>query len=123
MRKVLGERLHYNDRPRAVKGFPRESFRYNNGGLEVQREGQVPARKYPWEEWFARQRCVLLRGVHYHRSQSAMCQMVRNNACQRGVSVRLTDTGTEIIVEVIGTRKPTGGIIEVPRPDTTAVTS
>lgn len=57
-------------------------------------------RKYPWEEWFGLKRVVLLRGVHYHCSQSTMAQTVRNNASTRGLCVRLVDTGTEIIVEV-----------------------
>lgn len=59
-------------------------------------------RKYPWEEWLGRVRTVLLRGVHYRCSQSTMCQTIRNNASRRGLRVRLVDTGTEILVEVVG---------------------
>src|SRR5271170_1492927 len=59
-------------------------------------------RKYQWEEWFGRPRTVLLRGVHYHCSQSAMCQMIRNAASARYLRVRLEDTETEIIIEVGG---------------------
>ena len=57
-------------------------------------------RKYPWEKWFGRSRTVILRGVHYRCSQSAMVQTIRNNASQRGVRVRVTDTDTEITIEV-----------------------
>ena len=57
-------------------------------------------RKYPWEEWFDQPRTVLLRGVHYRCSQSTMCQTIRNNASSRGVHIKLTDTDTEIIIEV-----------------------
>jgi hypothetical protein len=60
-------------------------------------------RKYQWEEWFARDRTVLLSGVHYRCSQSTMCQMVRNEASRRRLRVRLRDTGTEIWIEVIRT--------------------
>lgn len=61
-------------------------------------------RKYPWERWFSLSRFVLLRGVHYLCSQSTMAQTVRNNASTRGLRVRITDTSTEIIVEVMGNR-------------------
>ena len=61
-------------------------------------------RKYLWEEWLSRPRTVLSRNVHYHCSQSTMAQMTRNAASARGVRVRLTDTGTEIVVEVVGAR-------------------
>lgn len=57
-------------------------------------------KKYPWNEWFAQPRTILLRGVDYDCSQSTMAQTVRNNASSRGLSVRITDTGTEIIVDV-----------------------
>lgn len=59
-------------------------------------------RKYPWEEWFRRERAVLLRGVHYRCSQSTMVQAVRNNASRRGLRVKIDDTDTEITVEVVG---------------------
>lgn len=62
-------------------------------------------RKYQWEEWFGRPCTVLLRGIHYNCSQSAMCQSIRNNASRRGVRVSLVDTGTEIILEVKGGEK------------------
>lgn len=61
--------------------------------------------KYPWEEWFSRSRIVLLRGIHYKCSQSAMSQIVRNNASAWGLRVKVTDTGTEIVVDVLGRRK------------------
>ena len=59
-------------------------------------------RKYRWEEWFERPRTVLLRGVDYDCSQSAMSGAVRNNASMRGVRVRIVDTGDSIIIEVVG---------------------
>jgi hypothetical protein len=34
-----------------------------------------------------------------------MTQMVRNHASAMGLRIRITDTGTEIIIEVIGKRK------------------
>ena len=76
-------------------------------------------RKYLWEKWLAHARTVLLRGVHYHCSQSSMAQTVRNNASARGLRVRLTDTGTEIIVEVLGVAE--GGTDEVLHTDRTPV--
>ena len=59
-------------------------------------------RLYPWEEWFARPRTVLLRRIHYHCSQAAMVQMIRNNASARGVRVRPIDNGISITIEVCG---------------------
>ncbi len=59
-------------------------------------------RKYRWEEWFAAPRTVLVRGVDYHCSQSALCGTIRNNASRRGLRVRLTDTGNTVIIEVMG---------------------
>lgn len=55
---------------------------------------------YKWEEWFGRDRIVLIRGIHYHCSQSTMCQTIRNNASKKGVSVKLLDAGSEIVIEV-----------------------
>ena len=59
-------------------------------------------RKYRWEEWFDQPITTLIRGVHYHCSQSSMAQTVRSNASRRGLSIRITDTGTELIVRVVG---------------------
>lgn len=59
-------------------------------------------RLYQWEEWFGCQRTVLLRGIHYRCSQSSMIQMIRSRASERGLRVRLTDTGTEIVIELVG---------------------
>ena len=71
-------------------------------------------RKYMWEDWFDKPHTLLVRGVDYHCSQSAMAGMVRNNASQRGVRVRIIDTGWSITIEVTG---------EVPHTDKVAVTS
>ena len=59
-------------------------------------------RKYMWEEWFDQPSTTLVRGTDYHCSQSTMAGMVRNNASQRGVRVRLIDTGDSITIEVTG---------------------
>lgn len=75
-------------------------------------------RKYAWEEWFARKRTVLLRGVHYKCSQSTMTQMVRNRASLHGVRISLKDTGTEVIIDVIGRE---GQSNDVPCADQTPV--
>lgn len=55
-------------------------------------------RKYPWEDWFSRPSMLLKRGEHYHCSQSAMWQQVRNNAYARGVKFRLTDYNDSILI-------------------------
>jgi hypothetical protein len=57
-------------------------------------------RKYPWDEWLGRPETVLVRGVHYHCSQSTMTQNIRCAASHRKVRVRLVDTGTEIWIRV-----------------------
>ena len=57
-------------------------------------------RKYTWERWFGQARTVLVRGVHYTCSQSIMVQMIRNNASQRGVIMRVEDHNNSITIEV-----------------------
>ena len=74
-------------------------------------------RKYPWEEWFSQPSTLLVYGEHYHCAQSIMWQMIRSNAYQRRVRVRVTDLRTEILIEVIGDRD------EVLHTDEVAVTS
>jgi hypothetical protein len=62
-------------------------------------------RLYPWEEWFRARHMVLLRGAHYHCSQATMAQLVRNNASVRGHRVRVADTGSAIVFDIVGTNK------------------
>lgn len=59
-------------------------------------------RKYCWEEWFGVPRTVLVRGIDYLCSQSTMCGMIRNNASQRGMRVRVVDRDDTIVIEVVG---------------------
>ena len=59
-------------------------------------------RKYRWEEWFTRGRCVLVRGIDYKCSQSCMCATVRNNASRMGLRLRVIDNGDSLDVEVVG---------------------
>jgi hypothetical protein len=69
----------------------------------VDRKGvEMPARKYPWEEWFGGGPVVLEYGTHYHCSQSTMVQSVRNAASARALRVRVVDLGNSIAVETIG---------------------
>ncbi len=76
----------------------------------------MAVRKYHWEEWFGRPRTILEQGVHYDCSQSTMAQIIRNNASQRGLRVRVVDIGDAIVVDVTGT---TGGqSIEILHPGT-----
>ena len=56
-------------------------------------------RKYPWERWFAQARTIVVRGIDYECSQSAMVQAIRNNASTRGVSIRVRDVGHAIVIE------------------------
>ena len=62
-------------------------------------------RKYPWEEWFRYPHTVLMRGIHYHCSQSTMAQTVRNNASSRDLRVHIVDTGTALIIKVVERRE------------------
>lgn len=71
-------------------------------------------RRYRWEDWFDQPITTLIKGVHYHCSQSAMAGAVRNAASQRRVKVKIIDTGTSIVIEVIGA---------IPHPDKTAIAS
>lgn len=75
-------------------------------------------RIYPWEQWFARPRCLITYGIDYQCAQSSMTQMIRNNASKRGLRVRLTDCGTEIMIEVVA---PRSNADAVPRTDRAAV--
>ena len=59
-------------------------------------------RKYRWEEWFTQGTVVLVHGVDYHCSQSAMVQTARNNASRRGLRVSIIDNGDTIVIEVTG---------------------
>ncbi len=63
---------------------------------------------YQWGQWFGRPRTVLVRGIHYHCSQSTMVQMIRNTASAREVKVRLTDSGSHITIEVLSDRTEEG---------------
>lgn len=59
-------------------------------------------RKYKWEEWFGQPSVTITRGVDYECSQSTMAAMIRNNASQRGLRIKLVDTGSSIIIGVVG---------------------
>lgn len=60
-------------------------------------------RKYQWEQWFGQRRTVLVRGVDYECSQSAMVGMIRNAASRRyNVRVGVVDMDNTIIIEVVG---------------------
>lgn len=61
----------------------------------------MAVRKYPWEQWFALPYILLKYGKDYHISQSMMYQTVRNNARRYGVRVKIKDTNTSLIVEVV----------------------
>lgn len=83
------------------------------------------ARKYPWETWFGRERTVLERGIDYHISQSMMHQTIRNNASQRGLKVRVKDTGSGMTIEVtkrVSDDNARGISEELSHPDKVAVT-
>lgn len=77
-------------------------------------------RKYHWEEWFAQKRVVLTRGEHYQCSQSSMAQIIRNSASAHGLRVTLEDTGTGIVVEVVG--RVAEPYVEIPHTDPNPVT-
>jgi hypothetical protein len=60
-------------------------------------------RKYRWEKWFGQRRTVLVRGVDYECSQSAMVGMIRSAASRRyGVRVSVVDRDNTIDIEVVG---------------------
>ena len=62
-------------------------------------EGELN-RKYQWAKWFRRELFVLRRWVHYHCSSASMIQQLRNEACRRGLRVRVEDRGRTVRVEV-----------------------
>lgn len=76
--------------------------------------------KYQWDKWFGMKHFELVRGVDYFCSQSTMSQTIRNNASHRGVGVRMKDTGSRIIVDVVN-RVAEDGTDEVQHTDTAAV--
>lgn len=55
---------------------------------------------YPWEEWFSTPSTVIVKGLDYKCSQSTMCQMIRNAASQRRISVTPEDHGVSIHIKV-----------------------
>ena len=58
-------------------------------------------RKYNWEEWLLGKESivVLLGGLDYSCSQSTMVQMIRNEASERGVRVRIIDRRDSILIQ------------------------
>lgn len=64
-------------------------------------------RKYDWETWFSRKSTVLVKGVDYTCSQSAMVQSIRNNAYLRGAHVRPIDLDDRIEIVVLSKMKKT----------------
>lgn len=82
-----------------------------NVSLETERGCNVAAkRKYDWETWFARKTTILVKGVDYHCSQSAMVQSIRNNAYVRGVRVRPVDLDDRIELTVLTRTKKTPAV-------------
>ena len=73
-------------------------------------------RKYPWEKWFGDGFAVVMRGVDYHCSQSIMVQIIRNRASSLGLKLNIVDTGTEIILTVVGKRAELVGPVQPLKP-------
>ncbi len=59
----------------------------------------MPAKRiYPWEEWFARSRVVLVRGVDYDLEQGNMMSLIRNAASLHRINIKLLGRGDSIVV-------------------------
>lgn len=58
-------------------------------------------RTYDWGAWFARRTFTLRRGLHYHCSDGAMTQQIRNAAVYRGVGVRVAAAPGVLAVTVV----------------------
>ena len=60
-------------------------------------------RIYPWEAWLRRveagKKVRLHRGADYACSQSAMVQQIRDAASHLGVSIRIRDTNSGLVIE------------------------
>lgn len=56
--------------------------------------------KYDWDDWLGRDYFELVAGEHYHVSQSAMVQQIRNMASRYGFKVSIVDNGTSLTVQV-----------------------
>lgn len=69
------------------------------GGIEV-----AAKKKYNWDELFKRESSLLERWVDYSCSQSNMIQQIRNEASKRGLRIRISDLGTQIILKIVGGR-------------------
>jgi len=61
-------------------------------------------RKYDWDKWLYQPCTVLIRGIHYHCSQSTMASVIRNSASQRRIAVKVVDTGIGITIEINGVK-------------------
>lgn len=58
-------------------------------------------RKYQWEAWLGGPKTHIVRGVHYHCSQSSIVGAIRNAASQRKLRVRITDLGDSVVIKVV----------------------
>ncbi len=58
--------------------------------------------KYPWDDWFARTKFLLVQGEDYNCGSATMVQQVRNQASRRGVGVDVAHdiVNNDILVKV-----------------------
>lgn len=68
----------------------------------------MPAKRYSWDDWFARPQFRLRRGEDYGCSQSSMYQQILSAASARGVRVTVVDdsTGFTVTLKTSGARQP-----------------
>lgn len=69
---------------------------------------KVPKRygiRYPWKQWLAKKRIVLVKGRDYHISMFSMRQMVLNKASKLRLSVEteVYEVCGVLVVNVLGT--------------------
>lgn len=62
-------------------------------------------RLYPWEKWFAFGSFRIVRGEHYHCSQSVMAGQIRVAAWRRGLLVSIDDRNDQLSVRVSRKRR------------------
>ncbi len=65
--------------------------------MDGEKKRRGPPSRYPWEEWFAKERFVLHRGLQFPESVQphGMAQTIRNAAARHGlgVSISIFDRG------------------------------
>lgn len=69
-------------------------------------EKKIGGRRYPWLEWFSKEKLILYKGEDYNGSDHGFSQYIRRAAKRYGYSISLTIGMGRIIIDVTGKKEP-----------------